>query len=79
MKGLGKTPATSRIVAHPVHLSTLLEYITSKDVEASNEALRCVANALLLVEDSRGALLSVEVNGGSVIVELLEVWLFGME
>lgn len=42
-------------------------------MEASSEALRCIANALLLVERARTTFIEKEVDGGDACVTLLEV------
>ncbi|KAI1788919.1 guanine nucleotide exchange factor [Ganoderma leucocontextum] len=74
VKSLGKNPAGSEIISTPANLSALLSlYHTYKDVpDASNEALRCVANALLLVDHARVTLIEKQVGGGDFAVELLE-------
>ena len=43
------------------------------NAEASNEALRCIANALLLIPDGRQTFIQKEVGGGDAMVELMEV------
>ncbi len=75
VKSLGKNPAGSELIATSANLSTLLSlYNAHKDVpEASNEALRCVANAMLLVDQARNTFVDQQVNGGDLAVELLEV------
>jgi len=75
VKTLGKDPAGSRHLAIPANLSTLLGFasIFKDDLEASSEALRCIANALFLVDESRSTFISKEVNGGDTCVLMLEV------
>ncbi len=75
VKSLGKNPAGSELIATPANLSALLSlYNTYKDVaDASNEALRCVANAMLLVDRARVTFIDKQVGGGEFAVELLEV------
>lgn len=75
VKTLGKIPAGSEIVATPANLSTLLALSTSlkNDPEATIEALRCVANALLLIEKARVTWVGEQVGGGQACVDLLEV------
>lgn len=77
IKTLGKDPAGSRYISSSTNLSALLGFaITFKDKdepEATSEALRSIANALLLVEDARSTFLSKEVNGGETCILLLEV------
>ncbi|KAI0075397.1 hypothetical protein K474DRAFT_1599783 [Panus rudis PR-1116 ss-1] len=73
VKTLGKLPAGSAVISSPTNLAILLGLATSlKDnVAASNEALRCIANALLLVESARSNFLLDSVGGGNAVVELL--------
>lgn len=72
---LGKEPCGSLVIATRANFSALLSIFSSlKDnAEASNEALRCIANALLLISDGRQTFVQKDVGGGDVIVELLEV------
>lgn len=74
---MGKNPAGSEVVALPANLSALLNisssYKDKDDVEASNEALKCIANALLLIESARTGFVKKEVGGSEAIIELLEV------
>ncbi|KAG5650383.1 hypothetical protein H0H81_012426 [Sphagnurus paluster] len=74
IKTLGKHPAGSQCLAAPTNLSTLLSFASSfkDDPEASSEALRCIANALLLVEAARSTFLEKEVDGGSIVLSMLE-------
>jgi len=74
VKTLGKVAAGSEVIASPTTLSALLALSHSfKDnVDASNEALRCIANALLLISSSRNTFITKEVGGGDAAVELLE-------
>lgn len=76
LKTLGKNPTGSSILASPENLCTLLDLAISysgNDEAASSEALRCIANALLLIESARGVFVETEVNGGEVCVEMLKV------
>lgn len=75
VKTLGKDPTGSACLASTSNLSTLLGLSTTfKDEhDASCEALRCIANALLLIEGARSALLSKSVNGGDLCVIMLDV------
>ncbi|KAF9456090.1 guanine nucleotide exchange factor [Collybia nuda] len=74
LKTLGKNPIGSEFIASQTNLSTLLFLSTSfkDDPDASSEALRCIANALLLVERARETFLEKEVGGGNTCVTLLE-------
>lgn len=76
VKALGRHPSGSSVIALENNLSTLLT--TSKsfkdgNLEASLEALRCIANALLLVESARATIINDSVNGGEYALLLLEV------
>ncbi|KAG9219458.1 hypothetical protein CCMSSC00406_0005352 [Pleurotus cornucopiae] len=76
LKTLGKHPSGSAVIAQPANLSTLLTLSTCtafKDYpEASNEALRCIANAMLLIDSARSTWTTKEVGGGDASVKLLE-------
>ncbi|KAF8075940.1 guanine nucleotide exchange factor [Lyophyllum atratum] len=74
VKTLGKNPAGSEYLASPANLSTLLTFSSSfkDDPEASGEALRCIANALLLIEKGRSTFLQKEVDGGPIAISMLE-------
>jgi hypothetical protein len=74
VKTLGKMPVGSEVISTPVNLSTLLALSTSlkNDPEAANEALKCVANALLLVERARVTWVERQVGGGEACLDLLE-------
>jgi Guanine nucleotide exchange factor synembryn len=76
IKALGRHPSGSAVIASDNNLSTLLEASKSfkdSNLEASLEALRCIANALLLIESARTTLINGSVNGGEYVVLLLEV------
>ena len=75
LKSLGKNPAGSETIATSANLHAVLsisEYFKD-DLDCSNEALRCIANALLLVESARKTFVKKEVGGGETMVEFLEV------
>ncbi|KAJ7717065.1 guanine nucleotide exchange factor [Mycena maculata] len=74
VKTLGKNPTGSQVLGTASNLSTLLALVAAHkdDAEASGEALRCIANALLLIERARGVFVSKEVNGGEVCIALLQ-------
>ncbi|KAF5372037.1 hypothetical protein D9615_008038 [Tricholomella constricta] len=74
VKALGKNPAGSKYLASPANLSLLLTLATSfkDDPQASSEALRCIANALLLIEKARSTFLQKEVDGGLTAITMLE-------
>ena len=79
MKTLGKDPSGSDYLASAANLSTLLGFEnTFKDnPDAISEALRCVANALLLIEEARTTFISKSVNGGDICLTMLEVFILG--
>ncbi|KAH8833510.1 guanine nucleotide exchange factor [Flagelloscypha sp. PMI_526] len=67
LKELAKHPAGSTVLAVPHNLRRLLDYATRKykdDLNAQVEALRCIANCLLLVEEARITF----VDAGDVVV-----------
>jgi hypothetical protein len=74
VKTLGKMPVGSEVIATSANLSTLLALSTSlkNDSEATREALRCIANALLLVERARVTWVDKQMGGGNACVDLLE-------
>lgn len=72
VKTLGRHPTSSEVIASPPNLRALLAVFNSyrDDQDVSNEALRCVANALLLVE--QGRLNWIDIGGARTCVLLLE-------
>lgn len=75
IKSLGKLPTGSQVVATRQNLHSLLIIFNAfkDDAEASNEALKCIANALLLIESARSTFVHKEVGGGDAVIDLLEV------
>lgn len=76
IKALGRHPSGSSVIALDSNLSILLtasKNFKDSNLEASLEALRCIANALLLIESARATLILDSVNGGEYSVLLLEV------
>ena len=75
MKTLARDPAASSCLATSANLSTLLAFSTTfkDDHDALCEALRCVANTLLLIEDARLTFIGKDVNGGDACVSMLDV------
>ncbi|KAF7984825.1 hypothetical protein HWV62_10757 [Athelia sp. TMB] len=73
-KMLGKIPAGSEIIGQPENLSLLLTIHNNVkgDSEAGIEALRCIANALLLIDTARAAFVSDTVGGGKFAVAYLD-------
>jgi hypothetical protein len=72
IKTLGKDPVGSTRLSSAANLSALLRLSCLKDIEASNEALRCIANAMLLVDGAREVWIRNDVGGRSASVDLLE-------
>ncbi|KAI0329912.1 hypothetical protein GY45DRAFT_821832 [Cubamyces sp. BRFM 1775] len=74
VKSLGKNPAGSEVVASAANLSALLSLARAHkdDQEASNEAIRCVANAMLLVDQARTTFIEKQVGGSDFALDLLE-------
>jgi hypothetical protein len=77
MKTLGKDPAGSKCLAEAPNLLTLLGFAATfkDDLEASSEALRSIANALLLIEEARSTFISQDIRGGDTCILMLEVCL----
>ena len=75
LKMLGRSPAGSDLITRPSTLSTLISAAEAfKDTpNATSEVLRCIANGLLLIPDSRSTFVTKEVGGGSAILGTLEV------
>ncbi|KZV60313.1 hypothetical protein PENSPDRAFT_620141 [Peniophora sp. CONT] len=75
LKSLGKHPSGARILAQKDNLTLLLglsEYFFKENMDASLEALRCVANSMLLVEEARRTLIGDDIKGGDIALRLLE-------
>ncbi|KAG8906449.1 hypothetical protein FRB99_006865 [Tulasnella sp. 403] len=70
LKTLGRDQAASSIIAKPDNLQLLKRYAGSDDAEVSKEALRCIANALLLVESGRNAWLTI--GGGELCLDTMQ-------
>jgi hypothetical protein len=72
VKALGRNYGGSEILALPTNLSILMAaYASFDDPTASMEALKCVANTLLLVERARAIL--VQEGSAKSCVDMLEV------
>ncbi|KAG2035369.1 guanine nucleotide exchange factor [Suillus americanus] len=74
VKGLGKIPHGAQVLASVPNLKCLMMLAIKLETapDASNEALKCVANTLLLSEPARTRLLSQEIDGGNICVDLLQ-------
>ncbi|KAI0643590.1 guanine nucleotide exchange factor [Trametes meyenii] len=74
VKSLGKNPAGSEVIASPANLAALLTLSRTykDDPDASNEAIRCIANAMLLVDQARITFIGKQVGGGEFALDLLE-------
>jgi hypothetical protein len=81
VKTLGKDPAGSKFLAEAPNLLTLLGFATTfkDDLGAFSEALRSIANALLLIEEARSTFISENVNGGDACILILEVFFHFLE
>jgi len=75
VKTLGRDPSGSEVISEPGNLATLLGFHDSfkEEPEAALEALRCIANALLLIESARATFTADGIRGGDVCLEKLEV------
>ncbi|KAH8999553.1 guanine nucleotide exchange factor [Lactarius akahatsu] len=79
IKALGRHPSGSSVLASASNLSILLtvsKNFSGSNLDASLEALRCIANTLLLIESARTTLTSDSVNGGEYAILLMEVKIF---
>ncbi|KAG2069989.1 hypothetical protein BDR04DRAFT_1100654 [Suillus decipiens] len=74
VKELGKIPHGAQVLASVSNLKCLMTLAMKLETapDASNEALKCVANTLLLSEPARTRLLSQEIDGGNICVDLLQ-------
>ncbi|KAJ4490042.1 guanine nucleotide exchange factor [Lentinula aciculospora] len=74
VKTLGKVTSGSQPLSEAGGLSTLLSLTTSlkDDPEASTQALRCIANTLLLFDHARATFISTEVGGGETSISMLD-------
>ncbi|KAF9008864.1 guanine nucleotide exchange factor [Cyathus striatus] len=74
IKTLAKDPSGSEFLSSSSNLASLLSLSSNlkDDPDASSEALRCIANTLLLIERARDTFLDKEVNGGETCTLLLE-------
>ncbi|GAW01627.1 hypothetical protein LENED_003232 [Lentinula edodes] len=75
LKTLGRVPVGSEPLTEASSLCTLLELSSSlykEDRNASSEALKCVANTLLLYDHARVTFISKEVSGGEFCASMLE-------
>ncbi|KAG8218233.1 guanine nucleotide exchange factor [Butyriboletus roseoflavus] len=72
LKSLGSTPDVASILGTSSNLRCLLTLSTKIDDSLQNDALRCIANTVLLNESARVTFVSPEVDGGNVCVDLLQ-------
>ncbi|KAF7340264.1 hypothetical protein MVEN_01945300 [Mycena venus] len=74
LKTLGQDPTGAEALGTVSNLSILLELVisTKHDTKASNEALRCIANTLLLAGCSRSVFIDPKVKGSETCISLLE-------
>ena len=75
VKTLGRNPTGSESLATAATLSTLLSFTTKfgEQTDAASEALRCIANTLLLFDHARTTFTDAQVGGGEVCLNLLDV------
>ena len=75
LKMLGRNPVGSDLITRPSTLSTLISAAEAfKDTpNAATEVLRCIANGLLLIPDSRFTFVTKEVGGGPAVLGMLGV------
>jgi len=77
VKTLGRNPSGSEQLSEAATLSKLLSLtkilIERNDINAASEALRCIANTMVLFPDARLTFISDEVNGGEVAISMLHV------
>jgi len=75
VKTLGREASGSEVIAEPESLKALLGFQSSlKDYpDAASEALRCIANALLLIDSARTPFLEKGIDGGDICMTMLEV------
>lgn len=74
VKGLGRIPHGAQVLASVPNLKCLMTLAIKLETapDASNEALKCIANTLLLSEPARTTLLSQDIDGGNICIELLQ-------
>lgn len=74
LKMLCRNPVGSDLITRPPTLSTLISAAERfKDTpNATSEILRCIANGLLLIPDSRSVFVTKEVGGGPAVLGMLE-------
>jgi hypothetical protein len=75
VKTMGKSPPGSHVIATQSNLSTLLAIAKhfKGNTAASSEALKCIANALLLIERARVTWVQDVVDSGLACLEMLQV------
>ena len=61
----------AQVLQNLSRLLAIIKALNGSDSEAANEALRCVANALLLIEEGRTTW--IQVQGSDCCLDLLEV------
>jgi len=75
LKMLGRNPAGSDLITRPSTLSALISAAEAfKDTpNVTSEVLRCIANGLLLIADSRSKFITKEVGGGPAVLGMFQV------
>ncbi|KIK95447.1 hypothetical protein PAXRUDRAFT_827008 [Paxillus rubicundulus Ve08.2h10] len=72
VKSLGSTPEVAGVLGTESNLRCLLNLSTTIESSQRNDALRCIANTVLLNESARITFVGQDVGGGNVCVDLLQ-------
>lgn len=75
VKTLGRDPTGSEVISQDIPAFLKFQSTLKDYPDAATEALRCLANALLLIESARHRFLDPPVNGPDVLVPMLDVGL----
>ncbi|KAF9224435.1 hypothetical protein BS17DRAFT_779783 [Gyrodon lividus] len=72
VKRLGGTPEVACVLGTVSNLRCLLNLSTKVESSPQNDALRCIANTVLLNESARVTFVGNEVDGGNACIDLLQ-------
>ncbi|KIJ19776.1 hypothetical protein PAXINDRAFT_166006 [Paxillus involutus ATCC 200175] len=72
VKSLGGTPEVAGVLGTASNLRCLLNLSTTIESSQRNDALRCIANTVLLNESARITFVGQDVGGGNACVDLLQ-------
>ncbi|KAH6915266.1 guanine nucleotide exchange factor [Coprinopsis sp. MPI-PUGE-AT-0042] len=72
VKTLGRDPAGSEVISQDMPAFLKFQSTMKDYPDAATEALRCLANALLLIESARHRFLEPTVNGPDVLIPMLD-------